>query len=221
MIISKLIIFLGAITLFGSTVCHAQLGGAAPLPKIEKPTGPSLEETTQWITQKFESLPPVFTAHDHNLQGATIMSFDKCDFTAVYYEIGSFSISYVPLNSMDIDTIKTFSSDISDEPEIFAGLGMMSLGRKETVRKRYLTSKERDDLRSNNKISKDLIEGIKSSISPYKFYPIVYDNKLLFYLPDMEVAERIGSAFKHAISLCQKMRAQENSEQKTKPKELF
>lgn len=46
------------VSIFLSTVCHAELGGTALMPRIElkKPAEPSLDETLQWIKKKFASI---------------------------------------------------------------------------------------------------------------------------------------------------------------------
>lgn len=232
--ILKSIITVGTISLFASGVCHAQLGGAAPLPEIKKPAGPTLEETTKWLTQKFETLQPAihlgaFGPVDYRNQ----VVFDSCDLSVVGLQVSGSSKQYHKyefnsINLKELDPTKVVAR--SEGSEALYLVVLRTEGNREIIRKTGITSRY-------GALSKDFFKNVLDTDRTSKYPKIVNEEMRIgaenvtayhapfefiwIYLPDLEVAERIGNAFKHAIELCQKKAIQEKAARPAAAKELF
>lgn len=221
-------IIIANITDFGPAVCNAELGGAAPLPEIQKSTGPSLEETKKWITDKFASLPDYIRNEVHYRDE---VSFDDCDMTIT--NISTFNnprfrrpneliISHLRLQEMDENKIKATKYDD------YYQLTLESLGRLSVVKILTLTNVTLND---KEILARFKVKGDNVGPNGNGFYFTMSGKEIAprrdsFYLlwvkfQEIEVAESMANAFKHAVKLCQQKAAGEKAAQPPKKKELF
>jgi hypothetical protein len=227
----KFTIAAAAITLVASGNCLAQLGGEAPLPEIKKPTGPSLEETTQWITAKFASTIPFNVGYGgKKYEEAT---FDGCEMAFIETEPtqtepsdGSAGILYfyrLKLQEMDGDNITIQNSKVGQVE--YPSLHWHSLGRKDVIKISRMDPVALTDKELIQRLTikdDDINNRVLITINGQQIESIRYDVGLIIIpLRDVEVAERMSSALKHAVMLCQKKAADEKAARPAKPKELF
>lgn len=225
------------VTFFLTTACYAQLG-AAPLPQIKKKAGPTLEETTQWITQKFESISVVRMTGQGRLDTdeKTNIEFDGCKLSVIRE-------SYLPAQSglraefgygayyFDLQTIESEKIRVSSPFGTYAQVGLYRTGEVKSIRSMYLTYADRGQgrlskafldsqmeiLKSSQRDGREdfLLGGTRESLSRNGTYSVN------FSVPDMETAQSAANAFKHAVALCQQKAAQEKAAEPAKPKSLF
>jgi len=228
---------------FGPTVCDAQLGGAAPLPEIKKSTGPSLEETKKWITDKLESLPSFMP--DPNSQKSNYKyraSFDDCEMTITqeeksgYYSHSDLQIFYLKLQDMDINSFHVNKYDHT------SNMHLKSLGNLENIKVYRINNVNQNsdnptlisiyDSKSifDKKITNSSLDEPASRNRDFKHYTIndkqiylywYYLNNASISFKDIGVAESMSNALKHAVTLCQKKAAAEKAAQPPKKKDLF
>lgn len=205
------------------TVCYAQLGGAAPLPEIKKSTGPSLEETTKWITEKFASLPPAkYYIVPFDRKNFYVASFDDCGMTITDDKDGSLQTSYVQLSEMDASKISVFKYETASRLSIYSlgglnaikvlGLSNVTLKDKD-IRDRFTVKNDAVGPKGQNFLF--TMSGKQISMNRAS------RNWLDIYFKEDEVAESMSNAFKHAIKLCQQKVADDKAAQPPKKKELF
>ncbi len=241
-IIIMTMIIVANVSGIGSAVCNAQLGGAAPLPEIKKSTGPTLEETTKWITDKMASLPNFLTQDYENKHSQYLASFDNCEMVITHREISmnyhtQLDIHYVKLQDINIDRISISKYDKSSSLNIWS-LGGLNNIKYYNIRDESayghppLNPLTIDDSKSifDNKITNSSLEKPPTKSSEFKHY--IINNKRIttsfdytyghsIYFKDIEVAESMSNAFKHAIKLCLQKVADEKTAQPPKKKELF
>jgi len=238
---------LGIVALFASTSVSAQLGGPAPMPKIAKPSGPTLEETTAWILQKFATLPvteqrnwpdPGMVVYPNDYKYRAFFgdcelyiaeSYKKWDLEGRRPPVitpgerpwqNELRISYIPLREVDLDRFKIKPQDVRDARGTeSARLEINTLGdRNKIVSVRHYVYNAGPHIADTEFLMKE-IHTLKTPPYPRVSYdPIWY---VWIYLPDVDVTERMASAIKHAAMLCQQKAAQEKAAQPPKPKELF
>lgn len=224
--------------LFVPNIGHAQLGVQAPMPKIksEKSVDPSLDETLQWLSQKFEAMPPTkgvgdWKGHHHVHQNR--IYFNKCDAIIFkesrklnaagngYMEIPkdggndafttvhSISIAQVPLQEVgDINVSET--EEIDDSGTQIAALQLSSVSRRKVFPYNFANNKSV----TNKPFIDEQLKLISTSAEARLDY-------VQLYFPDIGVTHRIAKAFGHAVTLCRQKIGQERAIQPPKPKEIF
>ncbi len=233
---SKMILVAGALLLLMANVSHAQLG-AAPMPQIAKPTGPSLEETTKWITEKFQATPPVLTTISWDKAEYRYKAlFDDCDVT-VLQEITTGSrpevtLYNIPLRELDQDNSKASSGRVSETlPSMF---WIKTLGNRKVVTRLKISAFETGGTGFADSEAISLVSNkyLLTKEDPDFQRPYAFNGKrhhVMKFKSDgfwiefttLEEAESMGNAFKHAAKLCQQKAAAERANQPAKKKDLF
>lgn len=223
---------------------HAQLG-AAPLPKAkaEKPTGPSLEETMQWITQKLEASPTKVSSpsasRSYQWQSRLRLKFVSCNEVFFVEDIRTWqdaNTSYVEnksktslLSLADVDPEKLRAYQYPEDKTW--NISIYSLGLKNV----FYSSAERNSI-LRSPVSVDLagdLNGYNDQVAVAKDMdalvrkartgeglPTVF-HFMQFTFPDFESGDRVVNALKHASLLCRQKAASEKAAQPPKPKEIF
>ena len=225
----KFTIAAAVITLIASGNCLAQLGGEAPLPKIKKPTGPSLEETTQWITAKFASIIPFQFSERTILQYEA--TFDGCEmaFTDARTRDGKADeLNFYRLKLQEMDEDNITIQPTKDGQGEFAYLSLYSLGKKDVIKYSEmdpvaLTDKELIKRLTIKDDDINVAKRVSITINDQQIVSIRFLQQSSFFIHfrDVEVAESMSNAFKHAVMLCQKKAADEKAARPAKQKELF
>lgn len=196
-----------------SSSAFAQIGVKEP-PPAAKVQGPSLEETTQWLSQKLATSGARAPGKHENKYK---LDFDGCTMTSLEEQEyrGNSGGSYQrTVKRIDLQRISLNSFSSSPDPYAVPGVTLSwgTTGRQEIIRMVY---------RNVDISSKNSLPSWESLIQRLESKP---DGKLAadrFTLIDVEAAERIQNAMKHAIVLCQKKAAEEKAAEPPKPKEIF
>jgi len=228
------------VTGFGATVCNAQIDGAAPLPEIKKSAGPSLEETKQWISEKLSSLLVTQPSRHgkYESQARQVVSFDDCEMTLTRastikdnekWTINTCHVYNMQLQDIDVDTMSITNNYISDNTFFFSSLGGLKIIKEGEIKVNWpalerpgLTLSDFEIIDRFPVKSADFKSG-HFSISG-KTYDIIKSSPsggTYIIFPDIEIAERMSIAFKHAVMLCQQKVAKEKVAQPPRNKELF
>lgn len=230
----SLFVAIGALGFVLSGASHAQLGNPAPLPQIKKATGPSLEETTQWITQKVASFP----AHIARMDGGVSVdrknevNFDSCtmNISERLKTTNSRLADYVvtPVNLHSLSTEMSVSKEWGPDPWYF--LSAKTADGQRTVRQLEATSL---DVRLEARYPKIMMgllnDNAGDQTQSRQFsadgvdlrYTIKRNSTAHFFVPDIEVGERLMNALKHAVTLCQQKDLENKAGRPPRPKELF
>jgi len=243
LIIIFAMIIVANITGFGPTVCNAELDGAAPLPEIKKSTGPSLEETTKWITEKMASLPSI---RKKSIDRYAV-SFDGCEMALAYHQgrdvMGaSVEIKYLQLKNLDDAKIEIRSYENTNIVR-FGVLGDVKGVTRYEVRgvsvsipfsdkqikdifpikdEAFQQDNPYGGLQAYNEENHSIaflimtINGQRVRVAKYPSSTFAS-----VFIDDVGVAESMKNAFKHAVMLCQQKEAGEKAAQPPKKKELF
>jgi hypothetical protein len=226
-----------AASLLASSACYAQLG-EAPMPQVKTPevSGPSLEETTQWIIDKLkkENMIPKIKPKGKNDYYYDDISFNGCDMTVIErqdeYQDDTLSHKWVenlhliPLVEVDEDTIRASSFQSSSPPIGYVSFN--SIGKRPVFHQAY------GAVIGNGFASEAQMLGYLKTIgtTSQNGYQIVFGREeASLKTAELELAERTANAFKHAVKLCKakarqerEKAAQEKAEKaKSQPKEIF
>lgn len=217
----KLPIVLLTASLLSSSACYAQLG-EAPMPKAKlnsaaDVSGPSLEETTQWIKQKYES--PSENRHEYhgywdnpNVYIKNEVSFHDCEMTVIQRmtkddkfkeNTGILEASIIPL---DMANEKSAFAQANDTALSYLGTLLHSIGGNKVFGYKYAPRFSSSD------------QGYLAEVRQSKT-----DSVALPKLSSLELAERMTMALKHAIALC-RIKAEKEAAlnpKAQKPKEIF
>lgn len=226
----------GTVFFAAAGMCYAQLGGA-PMPQVTKRSGPTLDETAKWITEKFETTPPAYfvatTGERHEYKNRAV--FDGCSFG--YAEQAShpnrggpnasplreYKVVSVDLKELSEEDIKTFQEPsphmvrvtitTPNRREILNNMTM-------SVSTINLNNPALDMLIEKNRRLPPVVRNERSRIGDYD---VVRSSTWvsIMYFPDMEIAERIRNAFTHAVTLCRQKALEEKAAQPPRPKEIF
>lgn len=226
----KMIVVMGALLLLMANVSQAQLG-EAPMPQTAKPTGPSLEETTKWITEKFQATPPYVRSESPwgNVEYRYKALFDDCDVTVLTERKHSgrpeVYLDHIHLRELDQDKSKVDGSSM---------LWIKTLGDREVVTTLNISAFRTggtgfEDSEAINWVSnKYLLTNENPDFQqPYAFngkrHHIMKSKRKYIWIEFtiLEEAESMGNAFKHAAKLCQQKAATERANQPAKKKDLF
>lgn len=208
------------VSIFFSSVCHAELGGMAPMPEIElkKSAGPSLDETLQWIKKKFASIA---TSQDLYHTYRYDVFFDGCEVNLVSEEgvpdgRRKARLDFHSFSLPEIDHINITKVYAAEEIYLFE---LHSIGNRSVFHERKLGLNDISDdefyrhtLEDKNFINQRFAV-LKNFHTDFSWLDI--------WLPDMEVAQSMANAFKHAAELCQEKVAKERATKSVKPKDLF
>ncbi|NOT16356.1 MAG: hypothetical protein HOP21_12485 [Methylotenera sp.] len=206
---------------------YGELGIDAPLPKIKKSNGPSLEETTNWIDEKFTSLSIVKGAVDKETYKYTA-TFNGCDSTLTIItdhdepnRIKALTFANFPLQN--IQTSNGDGSVITINNHIyFQGIGHKNVIRSITLNNVTLDDKaiiEKYAVKGDNKGPNCCYfnEGGKS-ITAKRNLGAYFDIEV----KELDVAVSLSKAFNHAAKLCQQKVAEDiEAQQANKKKDLF
>lgn len=240
--LSKSIISIGIVFQFTSNFCYAQLGVSAPMPQIQlqkKASGPSLEETVQWITQKLDTLPTKSSTFSNGTKYETRNQFRFIDCNTVFFinEARSKDLddTFTPgirviVNLFRMEDVDPNRVTVVQFPtSTHWTLNVISFGEKNVFLSNERSSSlprgapinSLGDLNGINDkaATNDQIEKIvKLSQNEGKVlrHPLI---QLSFQ--QFEDGDKIASALKHAGLLCRQKAAQERAAQPAKPKELF
>lgn len=229
-----MIVVMGALLLLMANVSQAQLG-EAPMPQTAKPTGPSLEETTKWITEKFQATPPFVHSESPwgNVEYRYKALFDGCAVTVLNERKYSQSrsvrpevyLDHIHLRELDQDKSKVNGSSM---------LWIKTLGDREVVTNLNISAFTTggtgfEDSEAINLVSNKYLLTNESPVyqQPYAFNGKQHHiqkfkrNYIWIRFTTLEEAESMGNAFKHAAKLCQQKAATERANQPAKKKDLF
>ncbi|MEO5660569.1 MAG: hypothetical protein ABIQ90_12370 [Polaromonas sp.] len=224
--LSKSVVALAMGSLFISTVCLAQSGIQVAEPAIEKFTTRSLGQTTQWITDRFKSLPGFEQGkYGDKSSFRYAVSFDDCDMTITNTETGysgkdqkihggkrpEIKFAYVKLQDLDVNTFALNKNTNS------LGLLLRSLDDKDVFKLLILGNVTPED---NAILKKFTVQG--DAVGPDAKTGFEFGGKLInvyryysgnsyFRFQDVAVAESMQNAFKQAVTLCQRKAAEEKA----------
>lgn len=239
----KAILLAGISALFSTTTCFAQMDGAAPLPTIKKPEGPTVEETLQWIDNKLISYGQLsnhsgWAFYEENTNTG-VYSFRllqrDCNMliASVYrrkedshtYSILAYRFGYLPLHKLDVDKTQVLNGTERDRMTVqlrtIGDIGYLGYSYSTN----YLSPDAVPPFMEDSRLVPEFIGQLLSNTIPIdkgrksveRFNSKVWE----FYVPDQEEVTRLMSALKHAALLCRNKDAQEKAAQPEKPKELF
>jgi hypothetical protein len=236
---------IGLVALVLAHASHAQLGVPMPLspPSAVAPpkAGPSLEETTQWITAKLNATKLQESRHD----GGTVFNekngvlFDQCDALFYTHHFNNLQssrrslelvVQYVPLHLLDahsvqVKRVQPSTGQYSHRNSWLNLVGSTKGNRKIIVIEGGAVALVPDP--SNHVLpperSLEILAQLKQGKAIFAqptWWPRnqVAGFGLSFHEDDGDIVHRAVDAFKHAISLCVE---KANREQPSKPKELF
>ena len=239
--LSKSIISIGIVFQFISNFCYAQLGVSAPMPQIQlqkKTSGPSLEETVQWITQKLDPLTVKLT-FSTGTKYETRNQFRFIDCNTVFFireaRTKDLDDGYAP--GIDV-TVNLFRMEDVDPDQVHVlqfpasthwTLNVSSFGDKNVFleNERSLALPRGAPINSlgdlngiNDKAAtnRQIEEIVKLSQNEGKGFRHAL---MQLSFQQFEDGDKIASALKHAGLLCRQKAAQERAAQPAKPKELF
>lgn len=240
--LSKSIISIGIVFQFISNFCYAQLGVSAPMPQIQlqkKTSGPSLEETVQWITQKLDTLTTKFTSPDGmEFEYRNQFRFIDCNTAFFIKETrskkldGTFtlwpeilvSVSLFRMEDVDLDKVDVVQFSTSTiwilkiisfgKKDVFFGDGRASkLPRGASINSLGDLNGINDKTATNDLIEKVVKLSQNEGEKRRSFINLTFQQ--------FEDGDKIARALKHAGLLCRQKAAQERAAQPAKPKELF
>lgn len=223
---------------------YAQLGNA-PMPKerAEKPTGPTLEATTQWITQKLDESVAKFATPINGgmFRQEYRLRFRFTDCKEAFFlndarlwregEDYMESKSHSELFSLaDLDP--SSMSAYQHQGSVDWNISMSSLGKKDV----FYTSQARPtvylkppkvanapgDVAGYNDataVAKE-VEALRQQLRTGQGRGKA-GNWFQKSVPDFETGDRLVNALKHASQLCRQQVASEKAAQPSKPKEIF
>jgi len=224
----KLVIALATAAYCFSSLSYAQLG-LAPMPKQQpkmkedESTGPSLEETTKWIKQKIEAETVwkgdgFFERREINIKGCELVSIRPRSTDEGFRNLQDINVKLVPL--AEIDVMQAQAMVERDENMPLKGVVILpSMDEKNIFTSMFaLPIKQKAPL-DYEKIYRDL----KAEEPSYREIRDKRGAKFSFNVSNLEVAERVVSAIKHAATLCKAKVEKENAVQPKaqKSKELF
>lgn len=217
----KYIIIL-TLSLFGSQFAVAQIGVKEP-PKSIKAAGPTFEETTRWITNKFATTPSSENSNGYDVtQKRYIVDFDGCMMNVLYKAtsvinstgaqgVGDGSFSRIPLEKMDpiSISIRTWGQNSKGEDQPY--LELWTIGRKSLIQANLY----------------GLPDSLKDAASKQRAIALAETDqhryskdKQGFWFSNIEDAESMKKALKHVIELCVQAEATKRVET-PKVKDLF
>lgn len=240
--LSKSIISIGIVFQFTSNFCYAQLGVSAPMPQIQpqkKASGPSLEETVQWITQKLDTLPTKSSTFSTGTKYETRNQFRFIDCNTVFFisEARTKDLDDTFAPGIDV-TVDLFRMEDVDPDQVHVvqfptsthwTLNVSSFGKKNV----FLSDRRSLALPRGAPInSLGDLNGINDKAATNrqieKIVKLSQNEGKGLRLPLMQLefqqfedGDKIASALKHAGLLCRQKAAQERAAQPAKPKELF
>lgn len=238
---NKLFISLTLTSFLASSACFAQLG-EAPMPKAKpravEASGPTLEETEKWIVEKLKQdrYPPKTGTNSDGSKWSTYyyreIAFKDCEMidigrreqylNDVLKNKNRTGISIVPLSEIDEAGIKIGQVNYD---RIVSQIQFRSIGDRPVFLVNYyesnFTKQTDEEALKNTRIIGANPGGDGRNIQTH--------NHAAIEVSSLELAERISSALKHAIKLCQvkavqeKQKAtQEKAEKaKSQPREIF
>jgi hypothetical protein len=241
-IITGLVVALIALPTF------AQLGDA-PMPQITAPntSGPSLEETLQWLKEKIDNLGDILSANNLDydfLNDAYEMEFSGCTF---YLLDQSFEIApripnvtdaaYIRRNYMPFTIVgqKASLSDIDSANLSYSSLVMFkTIGGAEQITRTggmklyesaYRDNNYENDMRLSNSTTAKANEHLQQEIRSRQLidhecsnHSCQKENYFTIRVWDTGLRTRIASAFQHAIELCQHQKQENRQKEAAEPK---
>jgi len=187
---------------------NAQIG-APPTPTVEAPTGPSLEDTQRWISEKVQAVRIAYT--EINSITTFPIKFKDCEMTSTSYRVTTNAVTGATIdvretsitNLAELDENAMIIHDLPPSEETgknpgYSRLWIYSLGKQ------------------------DLISWRQDANPPFINAPRPrMRDSVYFYFQGREMAERSKTAFQHTIRLCVKRSADRKAAEPPKPKEIF
>ena len=234
----KSILFSGALIAIIPSASYAQLGDAAPLPQVQQPTGPTLEETAKWMVDKVNSTATTIHWLDNKpiLERISKIKIQDCEIYILLRQRdvdprpnpswADYTASFANFNDLNIDSVGISYAEDGDpqkgqiQPVVMSTLGEQNLIQEVSQPILLYTKNSYGNHIAEMDFDKafSLLKFIRKENIPNKHVDIQYTHFTSYIsirFQDLGTAERFVSATKHMISLC---RAQHLSQSKAPTK---